>query len=105
MYHFMGEGNRDNTNNRWMGEKYDGIRCCWNSTHHVLYLFIFFYIHFINLYNFYFVCISDDIVDIGDILEEDMNCHLLCLFQIAFLINLLMVSCGMHNSPSLLCKH
>jgi hypothetical protein len=26
---------------RWMGEKYDGVRCCWNPEVHLLYLFFY----------------------------------------------------------------
>lgn len=33
---------------RWLGEKYDGIRCIWNPQQQKLYLFVFSF--FINLF-------------------------------------------------------
>ena len=41
-----------------MGEKYDGIRFCWNSIQRVVYLFLFSFCHFFLLSSFFFLLSS-----------------------------------------------
>ena len=70
-----------------MGEKYDGIRCCWNPTNHILYLYNFSILMFI---------FASTKFEKRDIQEEDMSCHFFYVLQPPSLINLLTVSCGTH---------
>ena len=39
---------------RWLGEKYDGVRCIWNPIHKALYLIFLIILYYILFILFYF---------------------------------------------------
>ena len=40
---------------RWLGEKYDGLRCCWNPKNHTMYPLFFFALLPLFLKSYYFL--------------------------------------------------
>lgn len=38
---------------RWLGEKYDGLRCCWNPNEKVVYLSVFYFFSPFSLIYYY----------------------------------------------------
>ena len=68
-------------NSWWIGEKYDGIRCCWNHRHSKLYsiLFIEFYVRFY----IYFFLISKDIAGLGTYFHFQNELSVVCLLLLS----------------------